>query len=385
MIWIARIYLGAIAFGWLVALIKGIRATKKKKWVLEKTAKKAPSSISLSIVIPARNEERGVGRCLESARNQDHENLEIVILDDASTDQTPEIIAQQASEDKRIITISSDGEPIPDGWYGKPWALQRAQNKATGEWLLFIDADVELYPEAASRTLEYALENELDMVTGLGQLEMNSFWEKVLQPAVGALILAGNSLSDVNNPDKKGKNLANGQFILISREAYDRINRHASVKQNILDDVGIARAVIAADRSYHCLYLDQMFQCRMYTTFTEIWEGWTKNLFAGLRYSIPNVVLALLFTFSFSILGHVLFFLGAFKLVPLEMLIWGGVIVLLVQATRMLMDMRRGMNVVYGLTHAFASVIVLGIILNSMIKSLQGTVTWKGRTYKPSE
>ncbi len=385
MIWIARLYLGLISFGWLVALLKGIRAAKKKKWVLEKTANKAPSSVSLSIVIPARNEERGVGRCLQSARDQDHESVQIVILDDASTDRTPEIIAQHAEADSRIVPIRSDGAPIPEGWYGKPWALQRAQNKANGEWLLFIDADVELFPEAASRTLEYALQNELDMVTGLGQLETDSFWEKVLQPAVGALILAGNSLSDVNDHEKKDKNLANGQFILISREAYDRINRHAAVKQNILDDVGIARALVEANRDYHCLYLDQMFRCRMYTNFSEIWEGWTKNIFAGLRYSIPNVILALLFTFSFSVLGHTLFFLGAFKLISLEFLIWGAVIMSLCQATRMLMDMRRDMSVVYGLSHSVASIIVMGIIINSMRSSLKGTVTWKGRTYKPTE
>ena len=283
MIWIARLYLGLISLGWLVAFLKGIRAAKKKKWVLEKTAEKAPSSVSLSIVIPARNEERGVGRCLQSARDQDHENLQIVILDDASEDGTPEIIAQHAEADSRIVAIRSDGSPIPDGWYGKPWALQRAQNKAVGEWLLFIDADVELFPEAASRTLDYALRNELDMVTGLGQLETNSFWEKVLQPAVGALILAGNSLSDVNDPEKKDKNLANGQFILISREAYDRIHRHAAVKQNILDDVGIARALVEANRKYHCLYLDQMFRCRMYTTFSEIWEGCPRPVYFVVR------------------------------------------------------------------------------------------------------
>ena len=123
----------------------------------------------------------------------------------------------------------------------------------------------------------------------------------------------------------------------------------------------------------------------MYTTFSEIWEGWTKNIFAGLRYSIPNVILALLFTFSFSVLGHVLFFLGAFKLVSLEFLIWGAVIMSLCQATRMLMDMRRDMRVVYGLSHSAASIIVMGIIVNSMRRSLQGTVTWKGRVYKPTE
>ena len=112
---------------------------------LRKNSKESTIICILSIVIPARNEERGVGRCLQSAQDQDHENIQIVILDDASTDRTPEIIAQHVEADSRIVPIRSDGAPIPDGWYGKPWALQRAQNKANGEWLLFIDADVELF------------------------------------------------------------------------------------------------------------------------------------------------------------------------------------------------------------------------------------------------
>ena len=154
---------------------------------------------------------------------------------------------------------------MPTGWFGKPWALQRAQKSATGEWLAFVDADVTLQPEAVSRVIGYAQQHQLDMVTGLGNLVMESFWEKVLQPAVGGLILAGNSLSQVNNPEKKDKNLANGQFIVISREAYDRLGGHECVKANILDDIGIARAVVANDMRYHCLDLQALFDCRMYT------------------------------------------------------------------------------------------------------------------------
>ena len=210
-----------------------------------------------------------------------------------------------------------------------------------------------------------------------------------MQPVVGGLILAGNSLSRVNNPEKPDSNLANGQFILISRDAYDDIGRHASVQKNILDDIGIARALVAHGKQYHCLYLDSLFRCRMYTTFTEIWEGWSKNLFAGLRYSLSNLALALLFTFAFSILGHVLFALGACRLlgvsvVSLEMIVWGTAIMVACQSTRALMDHRRGMNLLYGLTHAPANILVLLLLLNSARHSLRGTVTWKGRTYKPT-
>ena len=185
MIWSARLCLGLILLGWAGALYKSLRAIKKRKWILDRSSPPPTEDVSLSIIIPARNEEKGIDRCVLSARDQDHKDLQIIVLDDASSDDTPRILAHHASNDDRVTVLTGDGSPLPDGWFGKPWALQRAQSGARGEWLLFIDADVELDPVAASRTLGYALEHELDMITGLGEMEMESFWEKVLQPAGG--------------------------------------------------------------------------------------------------------------------------------------------------------------------------------------------------------
>ena len=109
-------------------------------------------------------------------------------------------------------------------------------------------------------------------------------------------------------------NLANGQFILISREGYQKIGGHESVRSDLLDDIGMARALAQADVPYHCLHLHHLFHCRMYTSFSEIWEGWTKNLFAGLRYSWKNLILAVVFSFCFSSLGFVLLLLAVLKL-----------------------------------------------------------------------
>ena len=160
------------------------------------------------------------------------------------------------------------------------------------------------------------------MLTELGELEVQSFWERVMQPAVGAIILAGNSLSEVNDPTKKDKNLANGQFIAISRKAYDAIGQHQCVQQNILDDIGIARAVAANNFQYHCLHLTHMFSCRMYTSFGEIWEGWTKNLFAGLRYSWKNLIGAVCFTLLFSVSGPILLILAIALSLDMGFLYW---------------------------------------------------------------
>ena len=123
----------------------------------------------------------------------------------------------------------------------------------------------------------------------------------------------------------------------------------------------------------------------MYTTFGEIWEGWTKNLFAGMRYSLVNVFLAVVFTFAFSVLGHLLFVLGVANIVGIEWLLWGATILLLCQSLRLLMDVRRGMEPIYGLTHAPASLLVIVLIMRSALHSLRGSVTWKGRTYQPQK
>lgn len=385
MIWAVRIIGGLVTLGWSYAILKGLRAWNSRKWVLGPDAPAGNPQTTVSIVIPARNEEGSLDACLASAKNQDHPRLQIVVLDDASTDETPNIVERHALNDESIVPLKGDGSPLPDGWFGKPWALERAQEKATGEWLAFIDADVQLAPEAISRALAYVESNQLAMLTGVGDLTVNSFWERVLQPAVGGLILAGNSLSQVNDPKQKDKNLANGQFIFISREAYDAIGRHGAVRSNILDDVGIARALVTANRQYHCLYLHELFSCRMYTSLSEIWEGWTKNLFAGLRYSWGNLGMALFFTFIFSVMGQLLLVMGLFQVVSTEYLWWGLAMTLSCQGLRLLMDVRRGQPAIYGLTHALANIMLMGILIHSAIRTARGTVRWKGRVYRPTD
>ncbi len=387
MIWLCHVLFGFIALGWSYAFLRTVRAFRKRKWELSPKDKKSTSHDLVSIIIPARNEEYGIHRAVVTALEQDHEHCELLVFNDGSTDKTGEILQNLKEHHPRagrLTLLTGEGGQLPQGWYGKPWALQRAQQHASGSWLAFVDADVNLNPALISRALAYAQDHGLEMVTGLGRLEVDSFWEKVLQPAVGALILAGNSLSQVNDSSLPEKNLANGQFIMISRKAYDQLGQHECVQSNILDDIGIARALSAKRISYHCLILNDLFSCRMYTSFAEIWEGWSKNLFAGLRYSWMNLITAVSFTFLFSCLGPLLLLLSVFIVIPKEMLIWGFVITLLLQATRAVADLRRDQPILYGITHAPASFIVCLLMVNSGIRSARGTVSWKGRRYRPS-
>ena len=373
-----------ISAGWLYAFFRTIRAMIRKKYELHPEGPKGDPNITVSIVIPARNEERNIRSCVLSALNQDHPSVEVIVLDDASDDSTPQILEKLIQEFPQLIIEKGTGEPLPEGWFGKPWALERAQKKANGTWILFVDADVVLSPKAVSRCLFYAQQNQLGMLTGLGTLTMESFWEYVLQPAIGGLILAGNSLSKVNDHRQKDHNLANGQFIMITRQAYEKIGRHGAVKNNILDDIGMARALAEHDVPYHCLHLQDIFSCRMYTSFSEIWEGWTKNLFAGLRYSWFNLIVTILFTFAFSSLGITLLGLYLSGVVGLKAcFIWGMILTILPISIRIIMDIRRKQNPIFALTHPFANLIVCVLLFNSALRSTRGTVQWKGRIYKP--
>lgn len=373
-----------ITFGWLYALFRTLRAMVRKRYELHPEGPKANPEIHVSIVIPARNEERNIRACVLSALEQDHPSIDVIVLDDASSDRTPEILDALHQEFPKLRILRGDGSPLPEGWFGKPWALERAQREAKGAWLLFIDADVVLAPQAVSRCLFYAQENNLGMITGLGTLVMKSFWEHVLQPAVGGLILAGNSLSKVNDHNKKDHNLANGQFIMLTRDAYERVGRHGAVRDNILDDIGMARALAEHDVPYHCLHLQDIFSCRMYTSFAEIWEGWTKNLFAGVRYSWFNLLITILFTFSFSSLG--ITFLGLYfwgVVIGNVWWMWGAVLTILPIGMRVIMDIRRKHLPFFAITHPFANLIVCLLLFNSALRSTRGTVQWKGRIYKP--
>lgn len=382
LLWTLRVWMVLVILGWLGAWAKINRRRREGTWSLGPQHPAADPGVLVSVIIPARNEELNLRGCVESALAQDHPNLEVIVQDDASTDRTGEILAQLAAQDARIVALKGGGEALPEGWFGKPWALQRAQRAAKGRWLVFIDADVRLHPAAVSRVVAYGEREGLDMVTGFGAQTMGSFWEKVLQPAVAGLILAGNDLNDVNDPNKADKNMASGQLLAFRREAYDALGGHEAVKDNILDDVGLARAVKGAGRRYHCLFLRELYSVRMYTNLKEIWEGWSKNLFAGMRYSWAITLLVIAYTVAMSLSGPILTILGAFGLVSADLFALGLAHWLIMQGVRLTMDRIWQMNPLYGLTHAPAQLLVILIMLNSALKSRGKGVGWRGRTYQ---
>jgi len=379
--WLARGLLALVGLAWTLTFLQVWSKRREARWRLGPDAPSAPPELSLSIVVPARNEAANIGPCIERALAQDHPALQVVVLDDGSTDGTGEILATlRAAQPDRLTVVPGGDAPLPPGWLGKPWACQRAARAATGDWLLFIDADVRLHPRAASTALAWAASHELGMLSGLGHLDTGSFWERVLQPAVGALIMSGNDLGQVNDPARRSERpLANGQFILVRRDAYAAVGGHEAVAGAVLDDVGMATAVTRAGFAYHLLMMRELFSCRMYDSLGALWEGWTKNLFTGLRRSWGLLVGLSLWLVLFSVVPFLLPWLWLAGLVGTEGLAWGLGLTALILAVRAYLDRAYGMDMRYGPTQPLSVLLLIALMWNSALRTVRGTASWKGR------
>lgn len=383
MIWFARFMLSTLVLFWLSALVRAIRSKRDERYRATEDTPGPEGNPRVAVVVPARNEERNIAALVDGILHQDYGNITTVILNDGSTDRTGELLAKHHDQDG-LHVLEGGGGALPDGWLGKAWACQRGgefhlTSEQPPDWLLFVDADVRLHPHAVTGVLGHAQRNELAMVSGLGNLLMESFWEKLLQPVVAGLIMAGNDLEKINDPEQiDDRPLANGQFILVRRDAYEAVGGHEAVRSDVLDDVGMASAITGAGYPYHLIFMRTLFDCRMYASFSEIWEGWTKNMFAGMRHSWLNLVIVMGFLAWIALVPYLLCVWGL-ATGNTEWVAWGGGIATLIQLVRLWLDIQVGQDVRYGPTQPIGVAMMLVLLLHSGIRATRGTAEWKGR------
>jgi len=228
---------------------------------------------AVSVIVPARNEGVCLAACLRSLVKQSGVPLEIIVVDDHSTDHTREIALSFSSQQVRLI----EAGPLPPGWTGKNNAVNAGSKAATAEWLLFTDADTIHLPGSLARGLEEAKRHGAALLSYSPEQIVKSFWEKAIMPVIFAELAASYRPSQVSDPNSPAA-AANGQYILITREAYDAVGGHAAVAGNLLEDVALARAVKQSGRKIFFRYAADAVQTRMYRNFAQLREGWTKNL-----------------------------------------------------------------------------------------------------------
>jgi len=236
--------------------------------VAEETVTGGPA---VSVIVPARNEECCLGACLESLAGQSNVTFEVIVVDDGSTDRTREI-----AQSFRPVRVVEAGVP-PAGWTGKNNAMTAGARVAANEWLLFTDADTVHKPGSLARAVSEAQQRSVAMLSYSPEQEVRGIWEKSVMPVVFAELAVSYRPALVSDP-RSSAAAANGQYILVSREAYDAIGGHAAVSDSLLEDVELARVVKASGRKILFRYGGDAVRTRMYRSFSQLREGWTKNL-----------------------------------------------------------------------------------------------------------
>ena len=344
----------------------------------------------VSIIVPARNEEKNIRRCVEALLAQDYPAFEVLVLDDRSTDSTPAILTELSTRDSRLIILA--GTELPAGWAGKPYALYQAAKVATGDWLLFIDADTFLAPNALSASLASARQTGADLYTVMTEQIMGTFWEKTVLPLVMTALSVGFSPKKVNDPKTRDA-IANGQFILIKRAVYDAIGGHEKLHNQIVEDKAISEQV--KWNGYRLIVADGrgIAKTRMYTDLPSLWEGWTKNIYLGLSdrpgllvlgvFGAFVALLAALFMPVWPLLGWGWYAIGggwmALAVIVEALVVWGSILYYRAKVAHGM-----GISRLYALTTPLGAGVFAAMMVTSAWKVLSGQgVTWKGRKYDP--
>lgn len=377
-------YLSLLTLMW-GALVLGV-SRWGARWRVE-PSREAPDEPwpALSICVPARNEAANIGACVRAAlasRWPDPACLEVLVVDDRSTDGTGDLAREAASGDPRLRVVS--GEEPPPGWAGKPWAVARAAGEARGDLLFFVDADVVLHPDAALTLSGVLLRDRLSLLSVFGTWELVSFWERAVIPAVGWFIRGAVDLDRVNDPGRPDA-FANGQAILVSRERYEAVGGHAVVRDQVLEDVRLAEAFKRRGEPIGVRVAPWAFRVRLYRSLGEIVAGYGKNLYEGMGRR-PGVGLgAVLFIFV-GTLFPVLALLGglAGRLLlgwgfpGTGWLLWLGGLVGLQLLFRWRVERRDGRGGGLAWTHPLANAVLVWILLRSVFGV---RARWKGREF----
>lgn len=329
--------------------------------VINNSPNKVPGSVS--VLIPMRNEEKNVKGCLSSILQQNGlESFEVLVLDDGSTDNT-------ATEIKSFPTVQfMSGEKLPDKWLGKLWACQQLAEKSTGDYLVFLDADV--------RLSEYAVANSIskmgnwEFISPYPRQLTTGFVQKIFQPLLQWSWLASVPLLLAQRFSIKSMAVANGQFLIIKRDAYFKSGAHAGIKGEVLDDLMLARNLLKQGFKGGVAEASKIATCHMYKNSMELYKGYQKSLWKAFG-SIYGTILAI----TLLVITGILPIVSATFASTTGLLAFG-----LITLSRIISSLRTGSLPNTAIFHPLAILILIGLILFSWFGKLTNTITWRDRT-----
>ena len=365
----------------------------------------------VSIIVPARNEEACMRSCLESLAAQTGIDFEIIVVDDASTDRTAEIARSFVSREvvagdgtrkgedpsaslgagarSSTVLVGADalvrpdiqvvsGPPLPEGWTGKNNAMAAGAKVAKGKWLLFTDADTVHKPGSLARAVAEAEHHRAALLSYSPEQEVRGFWEKAVMPVIFAELAATYPPAKVNDPTSPIA-AANGQYLLISREAYDAVDGHTKIAGDLLEDIAMARLVKSSGRKIFFRYGGDAVRTRMYRSWAQMKEGWSKNL--ALLFPNPRTLAILRAVQFVLILGNLGVALAAWWSGRPDPAFATALVWLLVAVFSWLRVRRAHFSLTNGLLAIGGLPVFAYLLIHSTRLHRSHSVSWKGREY----
>ncbi len=321
----------------------------------------------VSVLIPARNEEKNIAYILSDLQNQDYQNVEIIVFNDQSTDNTKEIITEFSKKDSRIKLVNSTG--LPEGWLGKNFACYSLSKHAKGDYLLFLDADVRISNDIIINTIGHSMKHKLGLLSIFPKQIMMTLGERITIPNMNFILLSLLPLILVRKSKYPSLAAANGQFMLFNSKIYFETNPHELMKANKVEDIEIARYFKNKNIPIACLTGNDTIKCRMYEGFSAAVNGFSKNVvnFFGKSFLVA-ILFWLVTTFGFiSILigfNHTVFILYLITIV----------------ATRVFISIVSRQNIILNLILAIPQQLTMGMfIYKALINTTKKQYQWKGR------
>jgi chlorobactene glucosyltransferase len=374
-----------LALPWIALPAIGFWRLSRSTHLNDESNTPAADAPMVTVICPARNEARHIGDFVRTALATAYPHSELIVIDDHSTDGTGELARTAGAGDPRLTVISAP--PLPAGWFGKQWACHVGAQQARGAVLLFTDADTRHSPDLLTRGVHALQRRGSDLLSVAGRQELVSFWERVVQPTIFSVLFSTfggtEAVSKTTRPRAK---IANGQCFLVRRESYDALRGHDAVRTFVAEDLMLAQQWCVAGRQVHLVAgLDQL-STRMYSSLAEIVEGWSKNVWAGGRYVVPDhpvvrAAVRLLMPLSAlpGLVPMVALLLGASGLAPASWTTFGalayGASVLWNVPTCVILRI----PVWYALLHPLGALIASWIFLRASWRG--DRVTWKARDY----
>lgn len=365
---------GLIAFFWLTHGLRVALGAIRLPWL--KNFAPAPDAACprISLLFAARDEEEKLPAALATLMEIDYPHLEIIAVNDRSTDSTARIINEFAATHARFRAVHVD--ELPPGWLGKPHALQKAYESATGDWLLFTDADVRFKPDALRRAITLAQQRNMDHLTLLCDVEMRGFWETVLITFFGMAFNMASDPGRVSNPTSRAY-VGVGAFQLLKRNAYEGSGTHRRLAMEVVDDMKLGKIVKQSGFKSGAGIAQDAVSVRWHAGIGNLIRGVTKNFFAGAGFSVFTVVMSLIALLAMNVLpfAGLLFGHGWIR-------IFSAIAVLIALAFHAGVDLTMRVSPLYCLTHPLGALFFAYMLLRSTFVTLrQRGIIWRGTFY----